>query len=421
MERNLGVFENYFAVRASLDFYGVVVMWIEYDIPIRDQELISKAVHCMVRDHAPLRATINLHPPDNVKPTVRILDPQEFDVNDYIKYEMKDKLDMVSILNEMHSSKLDPSGILWRIVVVNEKLIAIMFDHTFMDGDSGAMALQYIDKYINNPTEPPLSVDMTMKPLEDLIRINGPLMYNIKEIWNDWMSSGRKSMFEDYAVTSNDEQRWYILHIDKERVVELLQKCRSNGATLTTLFHTILVNALSITYNLDSKYLIECAIPVNLRRKMSSEYSQVMGSFISAYTAHTPATTKFDWKMCKDLKHKLTDATGKDSIAYKVGLLYFMSNKLEKWMSDKIGKRRSTDTEITNVGAKKFQTDGTYTVIDSGFSQGRGVLNPGMALSCIGVAGGSVNITFCYTSSIVKGDEMAEKFLSKFQQILNEI
>ncbi|KAK9457095.1 alcohol acetyltransferase [Dipodascopsis uninucleata] len=420
MERDLGMLEQYFAVRTSLDMHGVVVMWIEYDTPIDHREIISNAVESTIFDHAILRAKIKAHPSISDRPQVRFLDPKEISVEDLIAYHTADTMDMTSILREMHCTKIDILDILWRIVVYNQKLIIIVFDHTFMDGNSGAIALKCIDKYINKHTMKSNSKpDMTIAPLDQLIQIHGPSMFVLKEILNNLTAENKKTpLFGNFETIDDNDMRWHITHIDKEKTTVLIEKCRDHGATLTTLFHTIMIISLSLTYTSDLEYVLESAIPIDLRRKLEPAYSEVMGVFVSSYKAKTTVAKTFDWDMCKDLHQQLTKAAATDDIAHKIGLLKLVRHRLKSWTTGKIGKPRSPDAEITNVGAKQFHIGGTYTVIDSGFSAAKSTLSPGIVLSCIGVAGGSVNITFSYASSILQGDEKAQMFLNKFNQIL---
>ncbi|KAK9371493.1 uncharacterized protein V1513DRAFT_428504 [Lipomyces chichibuensis] len=109
-----------------------------------------------------------------------------------------------------------------------------------------------------------------------------------------------------------------------------------------------------------------------------------MGAYVFQYKRIIAAQEEFSWEEVVRFGKALRKGTTKSS-GYILGMLKYLFGNISGWMEAKVGKVREADMELSNVGAWKFTRDfddeTSFRVLNLGFSQPHGTLNPPVKLN----------------------------------------
>ncbi|KAK9364743.1 alcohol acetyltransferase [Lipomyces kononenkoae] len=422
--RPLGLLETYFATRTSIGYYTCVCVWTKLNRPVPKSRLYP-AMHSLIRRN-PALGTIIL---DSKTKSIKFTLTNEIDLDKMIEYRSTNG-SFEDFLAELHDIQFtyDTMTPVWKLFVWNENTVAFVYDHAPLDGVSGALFQVQLANLLNDQgvalsadLSPIVKVDQTIKlapALESIASTSPPLWFVARKLFTEfgpkWGPTERAGhVFAPY-VHPVEEITYRVLEIPAERVAVLLNKCRAQNTTLTALWHTILVMGMSKAYVGVRGF--PTSIPINARRFMSlPDAANEMGAFVFQYREVTPAREEFEWdeviRFADSLRKGTTTASG-----YNLGMLKYLFGNISGWMEAKIGKVREEAMELSNLGAWKFpgvsgdsSKQNEFVVVDLGFSQPHGTLNPPICLSCAGVVGGNVTLTLRFSDKIAgsgKGDEV---------------
>ncbi|KAK9321304.1 alcohol acetyltransferase [Lipomyces orientalis] len=354
---------------------------------------------------------------------------KEVDLDKIVEYRTTTE-SFEEFLAELHEVRFTYEAMtpVWKLFVWNEKTVAFVFDHGPLDGTSGALFHVQLAELLNDRNSllsadisPIVKVDQSMKlnPAVDSIVSTSPslpfvvstLFHEFVPKWGPFSPSAERdgTIFAPH-VHPVEGSTWRILEIPAARVNILLNKCRAQNTTLTALCHTLLVMGMSKAY--PSVAGFDTSVPINARRFMTSysDAANEMGAYVFQYKEITSAQKEFSWDEVIRFGSALKKGTTKRS-GYILGMLKYLFGNISGWMEAKLGKVRESDIELSNVGAWKF-TEGiddemSYKVLQLGFSQPHGTLNPPIKLNCAGVVGGNTTLTLGFSDKIAgegKGD-----------------
>ncbi|KAK9385876.1 alcohol acetyltransferase [Lipomyces mesembrius] len=422
--RPTGLLETYFATRASIDYYQCVCVWSRFNRPVPKSHLYT-AMHAIIARNPALCAIVV----DSKTKSIKLALAKEIDLDKMVEYRSTTG-SFEEFLAELHEVRMtyDTMTPAWKLFVWNAKTVAFLYDHTPLDGVSGALFHVQLATLLNDRStllstdlSPIVKVDQSMKlhpAVESIVSTSPSLPFVVRTLlqefgpkWGPFKPSteGDGRIFAPY-VHPIEGSTWRILEIPAERVAVLLTKCRAHNTTLTALWHTMLAMGMSKAY--PGVRGFDTSIPINARRFMSSypDAANEMGAYVFQYKEITAAQEEFSWEEVIRFGNALTKGTTKTS-GYILGMLKYLFGNISGWMEAKMGKVREAHMELSNVGARKFPGDvddeTSFRVLNLGFSQPHGTLNPPVKLNCAGVVGGNATLTVCFSdkiSGVGKGD-----------------
>jgi len=146
----------------------------------------------------------------------------------------------------------------------------------------------------------------------------------------------------------------------------------------------------------------------------------VMCNLISDYASYPTLTSKFSWTTASTLTSALQSSRTK--VAGRVGLLRFIFGQYEHFFKGKIGKKRETGLQISNIG----QFNSTHAETEKWhiermiFAQCDAVTGAAIKLNVCGNPSGGLAITVTWSSDAVE-NALVEEFISKFTQMLQDV
>ncbi|KAK9243448.1 alcohol acetyltransferase [Lipomyces tetrasporus] len=422
--RPTGLLESYFVTRSNLDYYQCVCVWSQFNRPVPKLHLYG-AIHALIARN-PALCTIVL---ESKTRSMKFALAKDVDLDKIVEYRTTTG-SFEEFLTELHEVRFTYEAMtpVWKLFVWNEKTVAFVFDHATLDGTSGALFHVQLAQLLNDRSillpadvSPIVKVDQSMKlnpAVESIVSTSPSLRFAASTLFQEFgpkwgpfrpLAERDGTIFAPY-VHPVEGSIWRILEIPAARVNLLLNKCRAQNTTLTALFHTLLVIGMSKAY--PSVRGFDTSVPINARRFMTSyvDAANEMGAYVFQYKEITSALKEFSWDEVIRFGSALKKGTTKRS-GYILGMLKYLFGNISGWMEAKLGNVRETDIELSNVGAWKFtggiDDEMSYRVLQLGFSQPHGTLNPAIKLNCAGVVGGSTTLTLCFSDKIAgegKGD-----------------
>lgn len=197
-----------------------------------------------------------------------------------------------------------------------------------------------------------------------------------------------------------------VISVDIDVVSRVLAACRRNQTKFTGLLHQVIISALAKQLQRDGQCCRELisGTPVDLRGLLgiSKDDMGVMASIVTVrHPINDMATSDANdafWHATRETCAQITKAAGtlQDQ---PIGLLRYVSD-MDKWMTDKLGTRRETSYELSNVMA--FDPPPTTAVhphirVDQMvFAQPRDVTGAAISVNAVSVTRGPLVLTLTW-------------------------
>lgn len=374
--------------RESLDFYRALLIGGVYEftspVDISSITTFTPALRQCIDSHAHLSMTVadaeielpSFHfcPRLDLKHHIQILNVHQSDVTENQTIE--------NVLPQILDSKW-PSGLPpWKVVVIplskTRCFISFSFSHSLADGTSGLAfhntfvnALiqqkdlnsqnQAKDTMIHTPKKLPLS-----PPFDTAQNLPISWSFLLAPLLITFLPSslGFKSHIDPItSKTWTGSSMFYspetfktnarILSIDTVAVDRALKICRANGVKLTGLIHQFIVAALFESFPDRQQYDNLAAQTAIDMRQLADASKEEMGLYVSGEKQILYAPQKTDqeagalWEAAKLTTEQLAAAVNRRQ-DHAVGLLRYLNN-MHSWMKAKIGERRDTSYEVSNL------------------------------------------------------------------------
>ncbi|EKV20369.1 hypothetical protein PDIP_17280 [Penicillium digitatum Pd1] len=211
-----------------------------------------------------------------------------------------------------------------------------------------------------------------------------------------WIGS---PMFFDPAAALQSRVR--LLEIEAPLVQKALQTSRSHGSKLTATVHQMVVRALSRAIHSTDVTNFVSGTPVDMRASIGTP-GLTWGLFVSGYydvhprvpNAKEPGLSEERWTAASLMTQKLAEC-GARLQDQAIGLLRYVPS-IRNWTLSKIGQKRDSSYELSNLLAFDNTGDGTdqkCKVSKMVFSQPGNVTSAPLVFNIISVKGGSLMCT----------------------------
>ncbi|CRG89499.1 hypothetical protein PISL3812_06535 [Talaromyces islandicus] len=425
--------------RESLDFYRALLIGGIYVFgsPVDTSSIATfiPAVRQCIDRHAHLNITVieaETESPSfhfcqrlDLSHHVQILNVDESDVTQ----EREDQI-MERILPQILDSKW-PSGLPpWKVVVIpfskTRCFISFSFSHSLADGTSGLAfhntfinALQQQefgfqnqakDTVIYTPKKPTLS-----PPFDTAQNLPISWSFLLAPLLSTFLPSSLGFRSHIDPITSKTwtgspifhspetfKTNVRVLSIDAVAVDRALKACRANGVKLTGLIHQFIVAALFKSLPESENYdnlVAQTAIDI---RQLVNTSKQEMGLYVSGEKQVLKAPQKTGpvagelWEASKLTTQKLAAAANRRQ-DHVVGLLRYLNN-MHSWMKAKIGERRDSSYEVSNLLSFRPQPPSSVSgpgcsVVGMVFAQPADATGAPLSFNIVSVANGPLVIT----------------------------
>ncbi|KAK5190040.1 Alcohol acetyltransferase [Exophiala xenobiotica] len=463
--RPLGVLEKFMVARSQLGVYQKVAVAARYKRAKLGGDLDQKKAL-----YAALAVVISQHPNLSIVP-VNLDSPEpsfarlpSVDLDQVIKFvEVEDELAadgdhrfpaLDRILETEHSQSWNittpPTLPLWRLHVLQQQnggntsssfILCYFFHHSIGDTKSALVFHQALEAALNRtrPVEgegEPVSKVRTISrlpllpPLDYFVDTSATGGSNVSQgqeapdgVWTGAVQSlPVKTRFRSLWLTADETSRF-------------LRVCKDNGVSLTAALHAMLVGALFGKLPQEYRTVkIDCAI--SLRDWLPDPVgAESMGVFVDTFfeTYQRPVTVLqdsdgpnrafFSWTMAKESRKRIERVVQERK---GDGLLARLSQvqDVESWTVEKMGQRRTTSLELSNVGKIPSLVDVAekekhylYVIESLVFSQSAGALSGAIKVSCVTGRDGRLVLGFTWQEGVVDED-MVDGVMSEFQLIL---
>lgn len=431
--------------RESLDFYRALLVGgvYEFSAPVDTSSLatFTPAVRHCIDSHAHLCITVA--DAETESPSFHFC--PRLDLNNHVQVLSVDESDVTKgredqLIEEVLPQILDskwPSGLPpWKISVVpfskTRCFISFSFSHSLADGTSGlafhntffnALQQQSMlgsqnqtkDSMVHTPKKP------TLSPQFDTAQ-NLPINWSflMAPLLSTFLPSflGLKSQID--PVTSKTwtgssmfyspetfKTNAHILSIEPVAVDRALKTCRANGVKLTGLIHQFIVAALFESFPDREKYDNLAAQTAIDMRQLVNVSKEEMGLYVSGkkQILQAPQRTNQEaetlWEASKLTTQNLAAAANRRQ-NHSVGLLRYLSD-MHSWMKAKIGERRDTSYEVSNLLSFRPQPSSSVSkdgpgcsIVEMVFAQPADATGSPLSFNIVSVANGPLVITITW-------------------------
>lgn len=340
---------------------------------------------------------------------------------------------------------------LWRLTVVGGSYLVFAWHHAIGDGRSGLAFHQMLYQILNSQAQagmPPNS-DVPSKiqppsaealpllpPLEKLADLSVSFPFILKKLSSLFFSVGKSRVWSGNKVPTKFEDLQVgaeIISMDGEMVSKMLKNCRAHHVSLTSgikmaavsSLHSILTSQSSkLNMKTDRKQWkkVGSAVPVALRDNVSPTR---MGDYVSIYPTEIKLQ-EFSWPACKEYDHKLHSHI--KTAGREIGIAKVLFGRWEGFHLDKLGEKRETGIELSNLGLFKLklpEVDGKevverWSIVDTLFGQNDAVTGSALKLNTVGGPKGNVNICLTWNQFGVS-QEFVDIFTAKFKEELGNL
>ncbi|KAK9365604.1 hypothetical protein V1509DRAFT_632515 [Lipomyces kononenkoae] len=335
---------------------------------------------------------------------------------------------------------------LWRVVVLplqGRCFIAFAFSHAIGDGLIGPAFHRTFLNACRSPSEPPRSATALIKtpirplpaPFDTPERLPiswkfllAPLFVLILPSFIAKVLGVRASASPADATTwtasaaafdlKTHHTKLVVREIEAPLLEKALRVVRIHDATLTGLFHQIIARALSKAIPSPNFTNFVSITAINMRRSIGVSNDE-MGDFVSGcYLVHprtdpSPQFTGENWAAASSASHRLSE-TASTLQDQAIGLLRYLPS-IRKWMLGKLGKKRDSSYEVSNIGSFDAQgvssTDGEVQakITKIVFAQPGHVDSSPLAFNLASTKGDSLMYTVTWPAGALGFEEADEK------------
>ncbi|KAE8396018.1 alcohol acetyltransferase [Aspergillus alliaceus] len=335
--------------------------------------------------------------------------------------DWREELD--NVLEDQHNRPFEtlPNQTLpfWRICVLEEHstpthfTLIFIFHHSLMDTQSALSFHEELERYMAQDTgaEVPdmISTPSTPlpPPLEDLHTL---------PISQDYLRSQEKQHFPPPDSWTGAPQslpvktRFSSLWLSPAETHNLVNMSKNEQTSVTgalqTLITTSVFTVLPSTYR---TLQVDCA--VSLRRFLLENITATpLGCYVGSFSMEYRRMTSFSWSEARRTKAIIEQIIEKKGGDMSVGYLRFIPD-LHLWMRQKLGRKRMSAFELSNVGripASRGRLQ--YEIASMLFSQGASACSAAIKVSAVTGRDGRLVLGFTWQEGVVEGD-MVEQII----------
>ncbi len=325
-----------------------------------------------------------------------------------------------------------PTLPLWRLHVLQQHggnastfILCYFFHHSIGDTKSALVFHQALEAALNSPVEgePVSKVETSRLPLLP------PLDYFVDTpatgCSNESQSQEQPDKVWTGAVQSLPVQtRFRSLWLTTDHTSRFLHVCKINRVSLTAALQAMLVGALFSKLPREYRTVkTDCAI--SLRDWLPDPIdADSMGVFVDTFfeTHQRPALQDrpkcaFSWAMAKETGKRIDRVVQERKGDGLIGRLSQVQD-VKSWTMERMGHRRTTSLELSNVGKLPSLVAVKDYVIESlVFSQSAGALSGAIKVSCVTGRDGRLVLGFTWQKGVVDED-LVDGVISEFQLII---
>lgn len=392
----------------------------------------------------------------------------EIDLQDVVSFNRLDKADdFLNRIEQLHDelwTQLDRRPA-WKLEVFRHPSseavtivdIAFVFHHALADGLSGAAFHKALLRELPNATNAGKTVrvsstvkipsDLTLEePLEKLVQL--PLSWSFlatqvfKEYAPSWLSRTTSTLWAGANCEISENRpfraRLRTVQIPAPQVSRLLQLCRKQKITLTSLITGMLVNALANEMPTASQFL--GSTPYTMRNHTGTSKNAIVNQTSVCMTTYNhdllqeirhPSKDQFPdinshiWTAAHHFHATLQTELSQCPRDNAVGLLSYISNYRNFYLK-KLNKPRETTFEVSNLGvfnpsftssndnnsksqptkASIHEDNSSWSMDNITFTQGPQVVGAAFALNCASLVGGRMNLVFSWQEGVMDEEAM---------------
>ncbi|KAH9838356.1 alcohol acetyltransferase [Rhodofomes roseus] len=445
--REAGMLERWHIVRQKLGLLGAVVISGRYaraDGSIFDKAHLYAALEKVIQKHGSLAMCIAGEA--TLKPAfVRL---NKVNLDEVVTFVDGDLCD---VLQAEIGKGFEMTRPLWRLLVLRDGTVAFSFHHVIGDGQSGMAFHQTLLAVLNEideapPSHPALvsgpSEITLLPPIEHAADLYVSPFRLIREIIKQFLPISWTSAYWAWTGYPTIPEaklgcNLRLLYHKPEAAHRVLRVCRAHNTTLTGLIHTlatlIISELLAEDPSVADRYTsISTTIPVSLRPLINAP-TDAMCNYVSAHPSfppfikRTPSADKswlreFPWDTASEFSRTLREQQARTT--ENVGLVKYVSS-YEDYHKNKLGKKRETTFEISNVGRFPAGTSAEpgllkWTLDDVYFTQSSPSSGAAIHMNVAGDPAGGVGISVTWAESAVD-DSFGEAFFTALKEGLEEV
>ncbi|KAG5363078.1 hypothetical protein CJU89_2232 [Yarrowia sp. B02] len=436
MSRQLGPLERLMAVRAQLGLYTNVWVSAELDQPV-DLNVLYQAVADLIMDEPMLGVVVT----GRKEKDLRFTKLKGIRISDAVSLEHFNEENIANIHTQLHDIQFDLQGDkpLWRVFPINKgKEIVFVYDHTPLDGMSGASVCVKLAKACQNVRTPSVSRhDVALvsgapipPPLEGQMNVSVPywklcvaLMEEYAKPLCTFATALRRLVYSKevdqyrFGTGPKHKRKWTgrysLVDIDKAKTKRLLDACHKNQVSASAVLFAVLVSASSDTlyrhYPVSSsKMRANARIPYNARQFIRKEQLPSLGCMVgdAALDTVVPPPKNVQKKgyyqsqefydIARGFRTSVLENVAKSrpddcpAAMHDIGMIQFVPSIKDFFDSHTEGAARSELFSISNLCA----VDPCGTNIERlRFSQCTGANCAFLQFGAVGVKGGSISVS----------------------------
>ncbi|KAH9893385.1 alcohol acetyltransferase [Cubamyces lactineus] len=462
--REAGRFEQYFYARVRLGLLLWVTVTAKYHHEAGvslDKPTLFAALEQVVYAHPVLACRLQATGTSHTTPPAWVRLPS-VDLNRLVEFRDEEPAQLEDVLETLYAAPAPSADDVppWKLLVLQNGTLVFAYEHTIGDGQSGmtfhATLLSALRQASLSPAADhsgilsnfPTDVALT-PPLEDCMDVSVPLTMLVRELSKGLLPTWLRK--EAMAWTGNpvpDAPTYgmsvHLLHYSPKETKHLLQLSRSHNTTLTGILHTLALMVLSrLIRKLPdaAEYIsVPMSVPISLRRYTNTP-PVAFCNHVSAYSAVYPlltadktsnATTSaenFPWDLAADLS-----ATLQREAPYScrtIGLLKYLSGKYDEYLLGKLGKKRDSALELSNVGSfpkvakaqpegSSVRTDGPWKIEEVYFAQANPTLGMALTVNVAGAESGGLGVSVCWSKTSLD-EAFGQEFLQGYKAGLRDL
>lgn len=339
----------------------------------------------------------------------------------------------------------------WKLLVVQngasapgEVVLDLVFavHHALADGKSMMIFHTGLLRELNSDSPPPaelkshvLSFDrapVLAPPQEELIQFKIGWIFFLKTLWKEFGPSWLKGTppvepWGGKVITLEPHRlNLRLISIEPEVVKGLVAACRAHGATLTALVHVLVLASVASRVPAEVAPAFSSNTPIGLLPWAKSPPGVDMDLTSALSVLNTTAKQMWDADTVADLRRRLREADDglEDDLIWPLaatwraemkeklaslpnddacGLMDYVTDWQKRW-EGKIGQRRDSTWEVSNIGLIKGTADegqGGWAIQRSFFTQPAFLAGPAFATNVTGVEGADVTLTLNWQGGVI--------------------
>ncbi|RDB23657.1 Uncharacterized protein C18B11.03c [Hypsizygus marmoreus] len=433
--RPAGLLERYHITRHFLRQDTCVTNAAHYTSPegsTLDKPTMFNALRRVVEAHAALGVRLI---DEETRPTfVRLT---HVNLDEIVLFCNNDNL--AAVLEEQFLQPFDTASNLplWRIVVLQNRIVLFAWHHCIGDGLSGLAFQRALLASLRQGSSDGASSDSPIirisptttfvPPIEQVTSLKASWRKIFQEFyalvapvsWTPGASAWTGNVVRKEATFKNHVR---LLEFSPEEVSKLLILCRPKQATLTSLVYILAISVLStlISPENGSAKTISSFIPINLR-DVAGTSPNVFCDHVSALHSYTPIQSSFSWADASEFASilRVQNVESREEI----GMLKYLFGRYSAYLEEKLGKKRQGGFELSNLGrfnAGESKTGDRWSIGKVVWAQGDATTGAAIKLNVVGDALGGVAMSVTWGDGAI-ADNLAESFVSNFDDALRNL